>query len=261
MGLPNFKSLLLSSLLTIISFCNICAADTIRLAADAWYPFNGQPTSEKPGYMVEIAKAIFERRGHTVEYRLVPWTQAIEDARKGYIDGIIGAEKTDAPDFIFPTEPLGKISDAFFVKAESTWNFSGIPSLANQRLGYVADYSYSKEMDRYIRENSTNPKLLQGAVESRGVNQNIVKMLLGRLDVIIEVPEVFWSTVEQMSLKKEKFREAGHEEEFTEVYIAFSPSSKRSAQYARTLSYGIDLMRKNGKLKEILDRYGISDWK
>lgn len=261
MGSLNFNSFILSLILSIFSTLNITFADTIKLAADTWYPFNGDPNSSKPGYLIEVAKAIFERRGHTVEYRVTPWTQAIEDARKGYIDGIIGPEKTDAPDFIFPSEPLGKIRDAFFVKAESSWTFTGIPSLSNQRLGYIIDYSYNDEVDKYIRENSGNPRLVQGISENRGVNRNIVKMLLGRLDVVIEVPEVFWGTVEQMSLKQDKFKEVGREEQHTEVFIAFSPSSKRSAQYARTLSYGINLMRKNGKLKEILDRYGISDWK
>ena len=35
------------------------AAETISVRADVWMPYNGEPGAEKPGYGIEILKAVF----------------------------------------------------------------------------------------------------------------------------------------------------------------------------------------------------------
>ena len=37
---------------------------TITLRADEWSPFNGDPASDRPGYLIEIANRIFSKAGH-----------------------------------------------------------------------------------------------------------------------------------------------------------------------------------------------------
>lgn len=45
------------------------------------------------------------------------------------------------------------------------------------------------------------------------------------------------------------------------IYIAFSPEIKDSQRYAQILSKGIKELRKSGRLKEILSKYDLMDWK
>ncbi|MBF0379047.1 MAG: hypothetical protein HQK72_16440, partial [Desulfamplus sp.] len=45
------------------------------------------------------------------------------------------------------------------------------------------------------------------------------------------------------------------------IFIAFSPNNPKSKDYATLITEGIKEMRANGKLKEILNSYGLEDWK
>ena len=44
----------------------------VRLCADQWMPYNGDPADAKPGYVIELAKTIFEAKGLKVEYTVMP---------------------------------------------------------------------------------------------------------------------------------------------------------------------------------------------
>ena len=94
-----------------LAVCLLCcftsvafASDVITLRADIWEPYNSDPGSAKPGFMIDVAKAIFSKAGYTVDYQCKGWTwdRSIEEARQGRIDAIVGASEDDAPDFIFP---------------------------------------------------------------------------------------------------------------------------------------------------------------
>ena len=47
---------------------------------------------------------------------------------------------------------------------------------------------------------------------------------------------------------------------FEKIYIAFSPQKPESHKLAKILSEGMLKLRESGKLEEILNKYGLSDW-
>ena len=47
------------SILTLFLFAGTSLADEMVVAADSWTPFNADPESDKPGYMIEIAQKMF----------------------------------------------------------------------------------------------------------------------------------------------------------------------------------------------------------
>lgn len=47
----------------------------------------------------------------------------------------------------------------------------------------------------------------------------------------------------------------------TENFIAFSPVNPKSREYAAILDRGMAEMRASGRLRQILQRYGVKDWK
>ena len=89
-------------LLLVVSSFSPISADTIIIGADEWCPINCEPGSERPGFLVETARAVFEKAGHNLEYVKMPWSRTLDEVRKGRINGAIGAYFQDAPDFIFP---------------------------------------------------------------------------------------------------------------------------------------------------------------
>ncbi|MBF0239229.1 MAG: transporter substrate-binding domain-containing protein [SAR324 cluster bacterium] len=234
-------------------------ADTISLRADEWCPYNCSPESAKPGFMIEIAKAIFTGAGHQLDYQIQPWARAIEDTRSGKFNGIIGASRGDAEDFIFPENEQGSQTMSFFVKKGDSWTYSNLDSLKNRVLGVIKDYAYSDELDQYIETNAKNSKAVQVASGENALEINVKKILGGRIQVILEDPNVIAEYLENSN--QQGALEAAGSLEKDNLYIAFGPQNPKSAQYAKLLSDGMNSLRKSGELKKILSKYGIKDWK
>ncbi len=93
-------------LTSMMNFSTILA-DTIRIKADSWCPYNCEPDALKPGYTIEALKIIFENKGHTIEYSTTLWAQALNLARRGMIEAVVGASKNEVQNLIFPEEELG----------------------------------------------------------------------------------------------------------------------------------------------------------
>lgn len=236
-------------------------ADKIVLAADNWCPFNCEPKSEKPGYMVEVAQKVFSKAGHTLEYQIVPWERAVKDARNGKYTGVIGAYVDDAPDFIFPENELSINVDSFFVLKENSWLYKDISSLSGISLGVIKGYAYGNdELNNYIKKNGNDTKKIQLSHGDSAQEMNIKKLAHSRMDAVVETPSVFWYTASQLKMQ-DKFKNAGNISKPKKSFIAFSPANPKSKEYARILSNGIDNLRKTGELKLILKKYGLDDWK
>lgn len=234
-------------------------ADTIIIVSDDWCPFNCEPGSEHPGYMVEIARLIFNKSGHTIEYINAPWNRAVDETRKGKYNAVIGAFKGDAPDFVFPENEQGIVGNSFFTKKESVWKYEGVPSLSTVNLGVIDSYDYNTEINDYIKQTPNSPKV-QVMFGKNALELNINKLIKGRIDVVLESDAVFRYKISQMG-HQNKIRSAGTLGPPEKAYIAFSPTTNKSKLYAKILSDGMSELRSSGKLKTVLADYGLTDWK
>lgn len=230
-------------------------ADTIKLAADSWMPYNGDGKTEM-GYMLDVAKAVFAKAGDTIVFEQVPWARAIDSCRKGQYNGIVGAAVGDASDFIFPKNELAMVNTEFFVKKGNPWRFNGLASLSKVKLSVIKDYSYYDELDAYIADNQANKDRLDVAFGDSPLESNVQKLVAGRVDG----GDVVRYTVNALKLNGQ-VESAGVGSPGEPTYIAFSPALDTSKKYAQILSDGIDAFRKSGDLKKILAAYGLSDWK
>lgn len=241
-------------------------ADTIRIKADEWCPFNCLPDSDSKGYMIEVAERIFQKAGHQLKYEVMPWSRSIEHARKGKIEGIVGATKGEVPDFIFPEEEFGISLDSFYVKRGNPWRFKGVESLDGMKVGIQNDYEYGERIDKYFAAHMDSGRI-QAAPGDEPVRLNIRKLVKGRVDAVIEDKLVFLYNAKEAGLL-DQVEEAGSnpiinpsDYQAVQVYIAFSPKNPKSGEYARILSEGIREMRASGEFQKILDKYGLKDWK
>ena len=242
----------------LISAAACFAGDTITLRADIWDPYNGDPASDRPGFMIELAKAVFEKAGYTVDYQVEGWSwdRSVEEAKKGNIDGIVGAAKSDAPDFIFPSVALCKQRMFFFVKKGNPWRYAGVDSLAPVKLGVISGYTYVDDIDVYIEANKDNEDRVQSVQDDNALELNLKKLAAGRIDTLIEDAAVFNSKAKALGIA-DQFESAGLAGPEDECYIAFTPAKPSSAKYAELLAAGIKEMTASGELQKLLDKYGI----
>ena len=244
-------------IILIIRVSSLGAAEIV-LVADEWCPYNCVPGNENPGFMVEIAKYAFAKEGHTVNYQILPWARAIAEVREGKHHGIIGSGRDETPDFIFPDIELGKAAHTFYTRKDSSWKYEGLDSLKTINLGAILHYSYGKLYKDYILPNKGS-KSVQVIGGEDALGRNIQKLTYGRIDVLIEDKTVFQHYLYKTNTPND-FSVAGvaHTEK---VYIAFSPKTKESKVYAKMLSTAMQELRKSGKLIDILQKYGVEDWK
>ena len=237
-------------------------ADEITIAADEWCPYNCTPGTATPGFMIEIAEKVFQKAGHTVKYDIVAWDQALEATREGKINAVAGAAKEDAPDFVFPRNAIGKVSNNFFTRKDSSWTYAGIGSLKGVKVGITDGYVYEPELDKYFADNKDTPAVY-AASGDLPLEKLVEKLMNGEIDVVVEDRSVFtyFFTSRGIIDMLAQCRDAGPTGPADELYIAFSPANPKSEAYARTLSDGVDALRKSGELKELLAKYGDRDWK
>jgi polar amino acid transport system substrate-binding protein len=241
-------------------------AETITLVADEWCPYNCEPGSDRPGFMVEIARAAFARHGIDVDYVTVPWTRAIEDTRQNKYTGIIGAYYGDAEDFVYPARPQGRTVMTFYVRDGNVWRYDGIDSLAGISLGTIADYSYSTALDEYIEKNKTDPHRIQVIAGDNAMDVNIRKLVNDRIGAMIEDKQVmaYRLAQEDMAAIRPQIAEAGDlpapDDGNGIIFVAFSPENPKARAYADILSDETQALRENGELAKILERYGVSDF-
>lgn len=243
---------------TVVCFIGLASAraDDITLRADSWCPYNCEPDAEKPGFLIEIAKAVLEEHGHKIDYKLMNWARAIEDVKTGAFDAAVGAGVDDAPELIFPSIEQGMQKMCFFVKPESTWTYTGIESLKSIKPAVIKDYSYQKDLDSYIEANPSKVETLAG----ENAAEKALKMLMSdRVDAYIDDAMVVNQMLEKQG-NQSALKVAGCTEP-EPIYIAFSPASPKGKEYAKILSEGTQKLRESGKLAEIMKKYGAKDWK
>ena len=80
--MKRITNTLISLVVLTILTAGFATAATITIRTDMWAPYTDEP-GEKPGYMVEVAEAIFTANGDKIDYQLMPWTRCLEDVKKG----------------------------------------------------------------------------------------------------------------------------------------------------------------------------------
>jgi len=255
------KLRLLVSLL-VMFFVSTAMADTVVLKSDEWCPYNCKPGSDKEGFVIDIVREIFKEAGLELKYEVMTWDKAVEEAEAGGNNGVIGGDESDAPGFIFPKEPIAINSVCFYSKKSAdpskAWKFKGIDSLKEVgKVGVIDGYSYYDEVDEFIESAPKNLVKIKGKEAGKDLASRLVR---GMLDVVIEnefvAPHIFGKEMENVEISG-----CGG---VMDLYVALSPHESKKAkseELAKLITDGVQKMRKDGRLKKILDKYGIKDWK
>lgn len=235
-------------------------SDTLRIATDEWCPYDclaGQ-NDGKVGYLGDLLVETMKSRGHIVEFVEVSYTRGLELVREGKLDGTMACFREEAPDFVFPDFSLGKSNSTFFSLKDSTWEYTGAESLKEAKMiGIIDGYDYvDPTVMNYLNKNPNNVLAIKGEKPL----ERLVEMLInGRITTIIEDKSVFEYKINQMA-KADLIKVAGVTDVVIDVFASFSPKKESSKEYAKILSEETIKMREDGRLKVLLDKYGIKDW-
>lgn len=257
-SLPKRLRVIVGSILLMTGLAGAALAESVRLRADYWCPFNCDPEDEHPGYMIEIAKLAMARLGMAVDYQLMPWDRAMSEVRSGSIDGAVGATTLEA-DALVLSDPLGVDRDCFFATSVNSWRFTGVESLRSILLGAVSGYVHDEgAIDAYIAANDVPSGQVSTTKGDDASARNIRLLLLGRIDAILDSQAVVAMEISRQGQAR-KIIKVGCLEALP-LYIAFSPKRANALELAAAVNQEVDELRKSGRLAEILSHYGLEDW-
>ncbi len=249
-------AVVLLSLLACLALPDAARSETLRLRADSWMPYNGDPASELPGYAIEIARAIFGPRNIELDYAHLPWGDALKAAAAGEIDAVVGANRDEALGLVVPQEPIGFPRIGLFVRRDSTARYDNVPALAKHKLGVILDYKYWTALDAYI-DRSNAPQVAKFAGD-QPLEDALAALHAGEIDLLAETTSVFAWTVKSAGHSAGTFRLV-YLHEGDPVYFAFTPGA-RGERHAALFDEGLRALRRSGALAKILARYGQPDW-
>lgn len=232
------------------------AADVIELRADHWCPYNCEPDSERPGYMIELAREALAPFGHEVRYETLNWLRSIDKARRGEVQGIVGAIPEEAPDFVFGP-PLGPLADGIVTREGEEIDPGAEGAFKGLRIGAIRGYEYYGPLANYIEAHEDDRARVQFTHGDDALAKNLRKLAAGRLDVVVEDLNVIRHGVAADRLKGLSVRSLDVPEP---GYVAFSPANPKSERYAREMTEGLSRLRESGRLIEIMDAYGLPVW-
>jgi polar amino acid transport system substrate-binding protein len=225
----------------------------LRIAADPWCPISCHPTASEPGVGVEIARAIYEPLGYRIIYTMEPWTRALNDVRHGKIDAIIGADRSDDPTLVFPQKPISHVSYDFYALRKNNLRGASMATLTSKRIGAISGYGYGT-LDEFIKAQRSQG-MIQNASGEDALQQNIMKLLAGRIDVIVESSTVMDYQLARLDLSDAIERVDGKPSGY--VYLAFSPSLPKSKELTAQFDAGMAKLAKSGALDTIYRRYHL----
>ena len=242
--------------LLLLAAVPLARADEILLASpDYWCPFSCKAGAAQEGFTVDIVREIFTAAGHQVRLVNENYSRALMDVRAGTYTATPSTFRQEAPDFVFPVQPISRNRYCVYGPANSAWSYHGPASLKGlPRVGVIRDYSYGVALDATIKAEPQRFEVHTGD----GLTERMLRRLqLGRMDAFIEEENLVAYTVKQHP--ELRARMAGCEAP-SYAYMAISPKSAKAQDYARLFSDGMHKLRSSGRLKAILASYGLAEW-
>ena|GEM_PF-938722 len=236
-------------------------ADTIKMAAMNACPYNCDPeTDGKKGFMVDVAERIFRDAGHTVVSKVVPFNRAIRGTEEGTYDALAISNPNDSEKLLMPKIPNAMIQGVFLVRKGETWRYEGLDSLKSIKLASFPGATWEeKDVNHYLE--TTGSPAVQMIYGEDPLEVGIQMLLRKRVDSCLTEMNTARYYGAKIGLNLDERMEIAGRLASTPHYISFSPENPKSVVYARILDQGMKELRASGQLAEILQKYGMSDWK
>ncbi len=237
-------------LLSLTSLPLCLSAETFTVVADSWCPYNCEPNSKKEGFGIDLLRAIYEPEGIDVEYKLKSWDEALLAVENGEYNAVIGAYKTNTDSLLFPHSYFSKSVNCFFTSYLSAWQYDGLDSVSDVRLGVISGYSYGLNMDKFLSVPSKN---IYQASGDNPLLELIHLMKAGEIDTLIEDKNVFTYAASSLNIS-DQFNQK-HCFLGAAVYMAFSPNNPKSNRYIQIYDKKMKQFLADGTYKKIVSSY------
>ncbi len=232
------------TLLFLCLFHSALRAETLVAVGDPWPPYLG-PDLREQGLATRIVREALGREGYELKIQFMPWARALRLVRTGDADLLVAAWWTEArAAYLHYSDPYAVNSIRFIKRRDDPFEFEGLESLDNKRIGVVRSYGYGDAFynaDNYQR------------IENTDFLVNVRMLLAGRIDLTIE-DKLVASTI-----LKEKAPQQLDSIAFSitplitkNLYVATGQDHPRHQQIVAAFNRGLASLKADGSLKRLL---------
>lgn len=253
-----------------------CFGQELNVVTTEFCPYVCDPAKEggAKGFVIDIFNAVFEKHGYTINYEIQPWVRAMKsfNDRKDF-DALIAATKIHPVNkdiALFPETEICMYTHKFYALKDSPlagkWKYNGVESLKDIVLGGIKGWSYcSAEVTKYVNE-TPEPKVYAMYGEDL-LSRNFNMLLKKRTDLYVENE---WMVTYFLYNEKKAGKtypdnivavdsvpvDPGVGESYPVFY-----NDEKGKKYAEIFTSSMKELRADGKMAEIMARYGLKDWK
>lgn len=222
---------------------------TVTLVADPWQPYYGEDLPNK-GFVAELITEAYKRSGYKTKYFFLPWARAINDVKAGKYDGVPTAWYNEERTKIYTySDPYIEGPIVLFTKKEKNISWKTLEDLKPYRIGVVRGYSYSPEFTAadYLNKD-----------ESSTIHNNINKLILGRVDLIVMDKYVgLYNINKDFPEHRDNLKIIDKPLTVNKLYMMFSQTVPGIKKKTDAFNKGLADIKKDGTLDKILVKHGM----
>jgi polar amino acid transport system substrate-binding protein len=229
---------------------------SLSLGFDVWEPYQYVEVSGNVvGLDIEVISAVVEEMGCEVNYIQDTWMNSLEQLRKGQVDMLLGASKTEA------REQFALFSDAYRMEEFSLYVRNGDTKhsayqsiedfIDNQsRIGIVEGYYYGPSVSIMLDGSATSAFFMSGIIGEL----NVARLLDQDIDGYLEDSFIGASILRRKGLS-EYIVAHGLTIQTGDIYVMFSRESVSQEQVA-DFNSALAKVQASDKYADIMKRYG-----
>lgn len=218
----------------------------VRIAAeDNWPPFSDE---KGKGLSSSLVSAAFARSGYSIETVVVPYARALHYTTQGKTDACwnVTRQANTERDYLLHQQPLFQAPSSFYFR-QIAKNYRSVAEIPDGAVvGVIRGYEYGDLYEQHktrfqLVEVSTHPQL-------------IALLQHDKIELAI-----FFDDVLDYFLAQPAFRhinlQKGQLNHVSDIYVAFSRATPRSAVLAKALDDGLIELQRSGDYQRILRKF------
>jgi len=238
-------------ILALVAACFLAqaSAEEVRLVTVDYPPYYG-PDLPNQGPIAEIVVTAYGKVGYRVDVEYMPWVRAMDEAKAGDADGLLGGWHSEEREkwFVFSDELPGNELCFYKRKGTAPEAFTSYADLTSYTIGTVRGYRNPPEFDA--------APLQTDAAHSDKVN--LIKLANGRVDLVL-----IDRAVAEFLLRTELAQYADRLEpvlppiEKPPLYVLVSKKADDYEKKLNAFNEGLKILESSGMIRSIMKRHGI----
>lgn len=253
------KKAIYTSLLLLIILHSNSRAQTLNIASDIWCPYICD-NKATPGILVEALNEIAKVKEITVKFEIIPLSRSLIMASRSEIDIILAVTKSHLTDYKLQSSKqyYGGWQNDFYISNKVDWAPSELNDLetflnSGKTLGIIKGYEYGPHINSLKLKYASR---IHQATGDSPLTKNIEMVQRGRISALLDSRYNIEYEMNKNNIVDLIYVRS--EGSFVPLFLGFSPTTP--PEVIKTIDDGLALIRHKGILKEILEKYGVSDW-